>query len=646
MAQFIPKKLKHLSDVSDAQATSLLSFTSDLAGSQIFAPFGVYVGTAPPSAIDIWASGTRSLTDKANFTLHADYDSAKTAATQTSVDTVDGIVDTILADTNELQTNQGNWLTATSVTVSDKTGFSLADNQASVIIGTVNALGIQAKADVNAEVDTALADYDPPTNAEMEARTITSASYATASALSTVAGYVDSEISTIINHLTDIKGAGWSNENLTTIDSLIDTALSRLTSARAGYLDKLNVTGILAHSDAAGTYKADVSSLATSSEISALNDISLSDVWTYNDRTLTDKANFTLHSDYNAAKVAASQTSINTINGYLDTEVNSILTIAQKLDTMLELDGAVYRLTVNALEQAPSGGGGTADWNADERTAIRTILGIPEFGTIPDSPSGGALKVIDDFLDTEIAAIKSKTDLLPSDPADQSLIEAAITSATSNISTVTPQQIWEYSTRELTDKSDFVLTSDYDAAKTASSQNSIDNITSYIDSEIATIIDHLTDIKGTGWANENLTTIDSLIDTILVRLTSARAGYLDKLNVAGTLAHSNDASTYKANVANLATSTQVANLNNISTSQVLTQIQTALNETFTDETSLNPKSIKGRMRVIDWLLRNKMTVDETTGTATFYKDDNVTVAFTIENMFVSSFDVTTRKRAE
>src|SRR3990167_848966 len=36
-----------------------------------------------------------------------------------------------------------------------------------------------------------------------------------------------------------------------------------------------------------------------------------------------------------------------------------------------------------------------------------------------------AINTIDDFLDTEIAAIKAQTDLLPSDPADQSLIIAA-----------------------------------------------------------------------------------------------------------------------------------------------------------------------------------------------------------------------------
>jgi len=50
-------------------------------------------------------------------------------------------------------------------------------DQSGVTIGTVNALGTQAKADVNAEVDTALSDYDGPTNAEMEARTLPSADY-------------------------------------------------------------------------------------------------------------------------------------------------------------------------------------------------------------------------------------------------------------------------------------------------------------------------------------------------------------------------------------------------------------------------------------------------------------------------------------
>jgi hypothetical protein len=45
----------------------------------------------------------------------------------------------------------------TASTVGDKTGYSLASDQSAVTIGTVNALGTQAKADVNAEAVDALA---------------------------------------------------------------------------------------------------------------------------------------------------------------------------------------------------------------------------------------------------------------------------------------------------------------------------------------------------------------------------------------------------------------------------------------------------------------------------------------------------------
>lgn len=57
---------------------------------------------------------------------------------------------------------------------------------------------------------------------------------------------------------------------LSAVDDLVDDLETRLTAARAGYLDKLNVSGTLAHSDDAATYKADVSALATSTEVGAI----------------------------------------------------------------------------------------------------------------------------------------------------------------------------------------------------------------------------------------------------------------------------------------------------------------------------------------------------------------------------------------
>lgn len=52
-------------------------------------------------------------------------------------------------------------------------------------------------AEVQSEVADALAVYDPPTNTEMEARTLVAASYATAANLATVAGYLDTEMAAV-----------------------------------------------------------------------------------------------------------------------------------------------------------------------------------------------------------------------------------------------------------------------------------------------------------------------------------------------------------------------------------------------------------------------------------------------------------------
>jgi len=90
----------------------------------------------------------------------------------------------------------------------------------------------------------------------------------------------------------------------------------------------------------------------------------------------------------------------------------------------MELDSTVYRFTVNALEQAPAGGGGgSSDWNADERTAIRAILGVPASGTTPDDPTTGILDTIRDSVatrasQTSVDIIDSTADSILSDTDD------------------------------------------------------------------------------------------------------------------------------------------------------------------------------------------------------------------------------------
>jgi hypothetical protein len=74
-----------------------------------------------------------------------------------------------------------------------------------------------------------------------------------------------------------------------------------------------------------------------------------------------------------------------------------------RLDSMIESDGAgQFRFDTIALSMAPAGGGGGGgtDWTANERTAIRAILGIPTSGTTPTDPTEGILDEIRDDINS------------------------------------------------------------------------------------------------------------------------------------------------------------------------------------------------------------------------------------------------------
>jgi hypothetical protein len=136
----------------------------------------------------------------------------------------------------------------------------------------------------------------------------------------------------------------------------------------------------------------------------------------------------TLTAVYDAAKVASSQASVNTLTTYVDTEVAAIKAVTDKLDTALEIDGAVYRYTANALEQAPtgSGGGGATDWSPSERDQIRSRLGLDGSSAVPTTANPLASQV-------SLLAVKGKTDALPPDPADASDIAASFTTINTKI---------------------------------------------------------------------------------------------------------------------------------------------------------------------------------------------------------------------
>ncbi|HOM72125.1 MAG TPA: hypothetical protein PLP86_07745, partial [Armatimonadota bacterium] len=121
-------------------------------------------------------------------------------ATSAALATVDGKVDSILEDTNELQTNQGNWLTATGFSthsaedvwrvatrsLTDKAGFTISGTKT-----TLDDLNDISSGDVLTACGTALDTYDPPTATEM------------ASAFTEIKGATWSSATDTLEHIRD-----------------------------------------------------------------------------------------------------------------------------------------------------------------------------------------------------------------------------------------------------------------------------------------------------------------------------------------------------------------------------------------------------------------------------------------------------------
>jgi hypothetical protein len=121
----------------------------------------------------------------------------------------------------------------------------------------------------------------------------------------------------------------------------------------------------------------------------------------------------------------------------VDSVVDAIKVTTDKLDDTLEDNSGTYRFTEAALAQAPAGegGGGGTDWDADERAAIRSILGIPVSGSTPADPSSGILDTIRD-------GITGLNDLSSEDV--QSAVESALDGQTCDEPTGKPS--WGSST--------------------------------------------------------------------------------------------------------------------------------------------------------------------------------------------------------
>ena len=79
--------------------------------------------------------------------------------------------------------------------------------------------------------------------------------------------------------------------------------------------------------------------------------------------------------------------------------------------------------------------------------------------------------------------------------------------------------------------------------------------------------------------------------------------------------------------------------------EVQSEVFDALDAAFTDSTSLTSNGLLDRIRILCWILRNKIEVTDANGNTVIYKDDSTTTAFSVNSMLTDNSTTTTRLRA-
>lgn len=325
------------------------------------------------------------------------------------INTIDDFLDTeiaaILADTNELQTNQGNWLTAT--------GFST--HSAADVVTAMQAVAGDFKADVSglatsAALATAQADLDNPAQYKATGFSTHSASdvWAVATrALTDKAGFSLSSTGITAIWDKDISGyvsAGYAGTYLVGAGSAGDPWSTALPGAygagTAGniignYIDEA-ISGIDDNPWDNGTRT--LTAGTKDSEIDAI----LADTG----ELQTNQGNWitaTGFSTHSAADVAdavwdeaqSGHTTAGTFGKYLDSEVSSAgggssaADIADAVWDEIIADHAVAGSAGKKLDDLPTSG--TGDWTADEKADILEALSVEDGSVATEADLDGIL---------------------------------------------------------------------------------------------------------------------------------------------------------------------------------------------------------------------------------------------------------------
>lgn len=169
----------------------------------------------------------------------------------------------------------------------------------------------------------------------------------------------------------------------------------------------------------------------------------------------------------------------------------------------------------------------------------------------------------------------------------------------------------------------------FDGTGYAGTNNTIPTVTTLTNapsdsSGTTTLLSRITDTRA-GYLDElGSANIPADIDTLIARLTSARAGYLDNLS-AGAVALASVCDDILVDTGTTLPA-QISGLNNLSSAQVTTAVDTALGTAVSEPTGISDKSIKGILWHLFSRFYHKNT--QTASAQTTYKANGTTVLAT------------------
>lgn len=267
------------------------------------------------------------------------------------------------------------------VTVTGEAGIDWANIGAPTTVVALSGTSIKTSTDVATDVTTLLARLTAVRAGYLD--NLSAGAVATAANLAIVAGYVDTEITTIITNLATAQadlttltgritalragyldnlsaGAVSTAALLATAQTDLTTLTGRLTALRAGYLDNLSAaiataanlataqTGITAIKAKTDNLPADPASAATNAASFAVVNTATTAIKAKTDGLPPDPAD--------ASDIAASFGTVNatlaTIAGYIDTEVASIKATVEALPSAAAVAVAVLGATVEGTMTA------------------------------------------------------------------------------------------------------------------------------------------------------------------------------------------------------------------------------------------------------------------------------------------------------